>query len=72
MNYTHYNYEYKGIKLDPYRILFVYDICNPAQQHAIKKLLRAGESDKGYKQDIEEARDSLNRLLEMIEEDDEG
>uniref|UniRef100_A0A6M3IL91 Uncharacterized protein n=1 Tax=viral metagenome TaxID=1070528 RepID=A0A6M3IL91_9ZZZZ len=42
----HYRYEYKGAKLDPYRILEVYSIAHPAQQHAIKKLLRAGKAYK--------------------------
>lgn len=65
----HYRYSYKGIKLDPYRIIDIYKITNPAQQHAIKKLLRAGKSVKTLKQDIDEVIDSLNRMLEMIEED---
>lgn len=69
--YNHYKYSYKGIKLDPYRILSVYNITCPAQQHAIKKLLRAGNSVKNLKQDIQEVIDTLQRKLEMLKEDDE-
>lgn len=67
--YSYYNYTYKGIKLDPYRILQVYNVTCPAQQHAIKKLLRAGQSVKELKQDIKEVIDTLKRKLEMLEED---
>ena len=65
----HYQFTYKGIKLDPYRILKVYGISDPAQQHAIKKLLRAGESVKPLKEDIKEVIVSLTRWLEILEED---
>ena len=67
--YKHYEYSFKGIKLDPYRILSVYGITCPAQQHAIKKLLRAGNSVKDLKQDIQEVIDTLKRKLEMIDEE---
>ncbi len=63
----HYNFVYQGILLDPYRILDVYGIKHPAQQHAIKKLLRAGNSSKDLNQDIQEAILTLKRWLEMIE-----
>ena len=66
----HYQFTYKGIKLDPYRILKVYGISDPAQQHAIKKLLRAGESVKPLKEDIKEVILSLTRWLEMLEDED--
>jgi len=65
----HYKYEYKGIKVDPYRILDVYGIFHPAQAHAIKKLLRAGKSIKSLDEDIKEVINSLERWLEMIKED---
>jgi hypothetical protein len=66
---AHYRYEYKGVKIDPYRILNEYAITNHAQAHAIKKLLRAGRSVKDLVQDINEVKDTLDRWLEMIEED---
>lgn len=71
-DYSYYKYSYKGIKLDPYRILDIYKITCPAQQHAIKKLLRAGNSVKELKQDIAEVIDTLKRKLEMLEEDSDN
>lgn len=68
----HYKYTYKGIKLDPYRIFRVYNISAPEQQHAIKKLLRAGNSIKDLQQDIQEVIMTLNRWIEIIEEDKEN
>ena len=64
----HYKYTFNGVKLDPYRILDVYGITHPAQQHAIKKLLRAGKSVKTLRQDVEEAQLTLQRWLEMMED----
>lgn len=66
----HYRFTYKGIKLDPYRIFRIYKITDPEQQHAIKKLLRAGQSVKSLKQDIAEVKKTLDRWLEIIEEDE--
>lgn len=65
----HYNFYYKDIKIDPYRILLTYNITRPAQQHAIKKLLRAGQSEKEYIKDIKEVIVALNREIEMLNED---
>ena len=65
----HYKFSYKGIKLDPYRIMKVYNITDPAQQHAIKKLLRAGNSVKALSQDIDEVVVTLTRWKEMLLED---
>lgn len=65
----HYAFVYKNVKIDPYRILVQYNIQHPAQQHAIKKLLRAGASVKGLRRDIEEVIITLTRWLEMLDED---
>jgi hypothetical protein len=65
----YYRFSFRGVKLDPYRIIQVYGIVNPAQQHAIKKLLRAGESVKSLVQDIDEVILALNRWKEMLEEE---
>ena len=57
-------------KLDIYRILKLYEVSDPCLQHAIKKLLCAGKRGvKNQTQDINEAILSLQRLLEMQEED---
>lgn len=65
----HYSYEYQGIRFDPYRLFWLYHIDHPCQQHAIKKLLRAGTGHKTLKQDIQESIGTLNRWLAMLEED---
>lgn len=66
----HYRFSFKGIKIDVYRILEIFQITNPAQQHAIKKLLRAGKSIKSFSQDIDEVILTLERLKEMIIENE--
>jgi hypothetical protein len=65
----YYRFSFGGVKLDPYRIMQVYGITNPAQQHALKKLLRAGNSVKPLIQDIDEVILSLNRWKEMLNEE---
>ena len=65
----YYDMEFNGKKIDVYRVLKIFGITEPAQQHAIKKLLRAGKSIKSEKQDIDEVIESLERWKEMIEED---
>ena len=65
----HYQYFYKGIKLDPYRIIEVYKITHPAHQQAVKKILRAGASIKDLNQDINETIEALQRWKEMILEE---
>jgi len=67
---SHYKFSFNGVKMDPYRILDVYGISHPAQQHAIKKLLRAGKSVKSLRQDVEEVQLTLTRWLEMMDESD--
>lgn len=69
MSGKHYEYDYKGVRIDPYRILSTYNITHPAQQHAIKKLLRAGESVKDLLGDINETIETLERWKVMIHED---
>lgn len=67
----HYRYSYRGRKIDPYRIFRIYKIADSAQQHAIKKLLRAGKSVKSLEQDIDEVIQTLQRWKEMNREDEE-
>lgn len=57
-------------KVDIYRMLRLYQVADPCLQHAIKKLVCAG--NRGYKdqeKDVREAIDTLNRFLEMNAED---
>ncbi len=68
----YYNYEYKGIKLDPYRIMKIYGVTDSCQDHALKKLLRVHvKSHKSKKQEIKEVIDTLTRWQQMLEEDEE-
>jgi len=67
---NHYRKVYKGVQLDPYRIYDIYGVTDPAAQQAIKKCLAAGKRGiKSFKQDLIEARDALDRRIEMLEED---
>ncbi len=66
----HYKFSFAGHKIDPYRIFKIYNITDPAQQHSIKKLLRAGQSVKSLRQDIAEVIVTLQRWVEMMDEDD--
>lgn len=54
-------------KIDIYRVLKMWEVTDPAIQHAVKKLLCSGK--RGAKQDLQEAVDSINRSIEMLEEE---
>ena len=71
IKYPHYFKDVAHLKnVDVYRVLTLFKVNDPCLQHAIKKLLCAGDrGDKSMIKDITEARDSLNRHLEMLNED---
>lgn len=53
-------------KVDVYAVLDAFAVTCPARQHAIKKLLCAGLRDKGGElQDLTEARDAIDRAIQM-------
>ena len=55
--------------IDVYGILTLFNVTNPCLQHAIKKLLVAGNRGaKDYKKDVQEAIVTLQRSLELLEE----
>lgn len=57
-------------KIDVYRVLDLFGVQNPAIQHAIKKLLCAGSRGvKDQARDYREAIDSIERALQMLDED---
>jgi hypothetical protein len=64
-NVTHLQY------VDVYRVLDLFNVSDPCMQHAIKKLLVAGErgAGKDIDKDIQEAIDSLERWKRMLKED---
>lgn len=69
--YPHY---YKDVRhlavLDPYRVIALFNVMAGPQQHALKKVLLPGMRKKNtVQQDIKEARDTLDRWLEMLDED---
>ena len=69
--YPHYYKDVSKLEaIDVYRVLTLFGVYNPCVQHAVKKLLCAGQrGDKNIIKDITEARDTLNRHLEMLQED---
>ncbi len=72
--FNHYQKSVEHLKwIDVYRVLVLFGVTNPCLQHAIKKLLCAGQRGiKDQKQDVQEAIASLVRYLEMQTEDDEA
>ncbi len=57
--------------IDIYRVLQLYKVTDPCQQHAAKKVLLAGgRGGKDYLKDIQEAIDTLERLKVMLKEDE--
>ena len=71
IKYPHYFKSVSHLEtVDVYRVLTLFKVTEPCIQHAIKKLLCAGQrGDKNIIKDITEARDTLNRHLEMLQED---
>lgn len=54
--------------IDVYDVLVAFDVRCPARQHAIKKLLAAGErGHKGVVDDLREAAASIQRAIELAE-----
>ena len=70
MKHSHYFKTTPSPQVDVYRVLSMFNVTDPCLQHAIKKLLVAG--DRGHKdesKDIQEAIDTLERWKIMREED---
>lgn len=63
----HYFKDVSGLdSIDVYRVLDLWKVTHPALQHAIKKLLAAGQrGDKDEAKDVQEAIDSLERWKAM-------
>ena len=66
---SRYRWTWRGVTFDFYRLCRILGINGGPQEHALKKIIRAGKSIKPITQDIDEAIDSLRRWKEMIEED---
>lgn len=62
-----------GGKIDVYAVIDAFDVRCPARQHAIKKLLCSGIRGKGGTiQDLNEARDAIDRAIQMQESREGG
>jgi hypothetical protein len=72
-SHSHYFRNVSHLKeIDIYRVLSLFNVTDPALAHAIKKLVVPGMRGGGKttRKDIEEARDTLARKLEMLDEDE--
>lgn len=71
-----HNHYYRDVthlkKIDPYRVAELFGVTNSCLQHILKKAMCAG--NRGHKdtiRDLEDIRDTINRALEMYDEDQE-
>lgn len=71
MKHSHYKRDVQHLDtIDVYRVLQLFGVTDACIQHAIKKLLCAGQRGaKTQDQDIQEAIDTLHRYQEMQKED---
>jgi hypothetical protein len=54
------------MNVDVYAVIEAFGVTCPARQHAIKKLLCSGlRGQKDSMQDLEEARDSITRAIQL-------
>ena len=69
--YPHYFKDVRKLSaVDVYRVLLLFGVSDPCLQHAIKKLLVAGgRGAKSADKDVAEAIATLQRWVEMREED---
>jgi hypothetical protein len=67
--YPHYYRDVSQLThIDVYWVLQAWSVNNPSVQHAVKKLLAAGQRGaKDTLQDLKEARNSINRAIELEE-----
>lgn len=72
MKHPHYHKSVAHLDtIDVYRVLQLFDVADACIQHAIKKLLCAGQRGaKTQAQDVQEAIDTLHRYQEMQTEDE--
>lgn len=72
VKHSHYFKDVRHLEtVDVYRILRIFGVTDPCVQHATKKLLVAGgRGVKDIRKDLREAIDSLERAIEMMDEDE--
>lgn len=64
-----YNIVFNGYRLDPYRIIEIFQITDPVVQQIVKKALRFGLKHKHQEQDMEDIRTSAVRWQQMRQEE---
>lgn len=71
VKHSHYKKDVRHLDMiDVYRVIELWGPMHPAQEHALKKVLAAGQRlHKGTDKDIQDAIDSLVRWQEMRRED---
>lgn len=71
MSHDHYFKDVSRYQaIDVYRVLELFEVIDPAIQHAVKKLLvSGGRGHKSMATDVQEAIDSLTRWQAMRAED---
>ncbi len=69
--YPHYFRSVKHLEvIDVYRVIDLFGVTDPCLQHALKKIMAAGQRGaKDAAKDIAEAIDSLKRKQQMLDED---
>lgn len=69
--YPHYYMHVEGLNyIDVYRVLQGFNVTDPMIQHAIKKLMAAGNRGyKNFRKDLSEVQDTINRRIQILDED---
>ena len=65
----HYRFEYKGIKLDPFRIAKIFELDAPQLTILKKTLVNGNRGNKDAVQDYKDIICAAQRAIEIIEED---
>ena len=71
MSGKHYDYSYRGIKIDLYRIFTTYGIAHPRSSIRSRSCFAPASRSKTLRQDIDEAIVTLERWKAMLDEDGE-
>ena len=66
---SHYRNEFKGVKIDVYRVLQIFGVTDPVAQHIVKKLLRGTKKGHDEMTVWNEVFQACERKKEMLEED---
>lgn len=70
MKHSHYFKDCPYDKIDVYRVIDLFGVTNAPLQHALKKILCTGNrGHKDFLQDLNDIKDSVQRAIDMVEED---